>query len=59
MLHAVKEFGDLASEAASDVADGTITARELHDIERHGYEAIAAITAFVELCREVNARGER
>lgn len=57
MLRAVKEFGDLAGEAAHDLADGTVTRREMHEIEREGYEAIAAITAFVELCRAQSARG--
>jgi hypothetical protein len=50
-LLAVKEFGDLAGVAAADVADGAISQRELVEIEREGYEAVAAITAFVELCR--------
>lgn len=51
MLAAVKEFGDLAGVAAQDVADGKITRAEMAEIEREGYEAVAAITAFVELCR--------
>ena len=56
MLLAVKEFGDLAGVAAADVADGAISQRELAEIEREGYEAVAAITAFVKLCR-VRAQG--
>jgi hypothetical protein len=59
MLSVVSEFGDLAREAATDVADGRVSARELESIEREGYEAIAAIAAFVELCREVCANGGR
>ncbi len=51
MFRAVKEFGDLAGEAARDLADKHLTRRELAEIEREGYEAIAAIAAFVELCR--------
>lgn len=52
MLAAVKEFGDLAGVAAQDVADGKITRAEMAEIEREGYEAVAAITAFLELCRD-------
>ncbi|MDO9227151.1 MAG: hypothetical protein Q8M09_12485 [Pseudomonadota bacterium] len=51
MLRAVSEFGDLAREAGADLADGEVTRRELREIEREAYEAIAAIMAFVELCR--------
>ena len=55
MLDVVGQFGDLARESAEDIRDGKISRRELHDIERTAYGAIAAIAAFVELCREVNA----
>lgn len=51
MLRAVKEFGDLAGEVANDLADGAVSRNEMREIEREAYEAIAAITAFVELCR--------
>lgn len=58
MLRAVQEFGDLAREAGADLADGEVSRRELHEIEREAYEAIAAITAFVELCRvQSNSQG--
>ena len=59
MLAVVGEFGDLARAAAEDVADGRVSAAELREIEREGYEAIAAIAAFVELCREVQSAGGR
>lgn len=50
-LNSVKEFGDLASVAAKDVADGDVSRKELEEIEREGYEAIAAIVNFIEQCR--------
>lgn len=56
MIHAVKEFGELAAEAATDIADGQITRTEMREIERIGYETVAAIVGFIELCREQNLK---
>lgn len=48
-----KEFGDLAAAFAQSVADGCVSANELHAIEREALEAIAAITALAVRARDL------
>jgi hypothetical protein len=46
---AVREFGEALTVWGASVADGTVTADELPTIRREAHEAIAAISALVQL----------
>jgi Phage regulatory protein CII (CP76) len=52
LLASVKEFGELASEASSALADGKLTRDEARGILREGYELMDSAAAFLALVEE-------
>lgn len=54
MATAVREFGELAVEAATALADGAVTENELARVEREGLQAIYAITRLMESARHLH-----
>jgi len=47
----IKEFGDFASEAAADIADGDLSREKLDRITKEGQEAVEAVLAMMRLAR--------
>lgn len=54
LAETVREFGELASAAASGMADGRVTGNEMACIDAEAAEAIAAITRLVECARALH-----
>lgn len=50
----VREFSELMSRVAQDLADNKVSDNELADIEREGLEAMSAISALCAMCWRIN-----
>lgn len=50
-MHSVKEFGELIGWIEKAVDDGKVTPAENEKIQREGYQAVQAILALLEVCK--------
>ncbi|GAB7080907.1 phage regulatory CII family protein [Megalodesulfovibrio paquesii] len=51
LSRSIKEFGEFAAEAATDIADGDLPRTQLDRILKEGQEAVEAIMAMMRLAR--------
>lgn len=52
LLKTVKEFGELAAEAAKALEDGALSAQEFKRIDKEGWDAIKEIASFLHKAKE-------
>ena len=52
LLKTVKEFGELAAEAAKALEDGTLSPQEFKRIDKEGWDAIKEIASFLHKAKE-------
>lgn len=58
MTSSIKEFGELMTEVAADLANGKVNDNEMDRIEKEGLEAIAAIPQMIAHAQQLNAAGK-
>ncbi len=54
LVSSVKEFGEFASECASNIADGIICQGDIKRIEKEGQEALNAIMQLMQLAKDLH-----